>query len=137
VPGGGVGGERQRHRGARRRLADDERPAGGDAPPGAEAAAGVDVRAPRLRVERREAGGRRRVAERDDGRQREAREQARAGRAGGRGEGGEDTGAHHGAEAEDDGVADPQPAGEPLVGRHRGIIPRHPAGRAGRSAARA
>src|SRR5215218_9438159 len=50
----GIGAEGERHRGARCGLADDEAPAGEEAPPLAEALAAVDVGAARGRILRRE-----------------------------------------------------------------------------------
>ena len=79
-----VGGEGQRHRGARAGLADHEAPAGDEAPPLAEPLAAVDVRAAGGRVLRGELRGRDRVAVRDAGGEREPDQQPAAGRRGGR-----------------------------------------------------
>jgi hypothetical protein len=85
----GVGGERQRHRRAARELADDEAPAGEEAPRIAETLAAIDVRAPGLRIKCRERRRRRRVAVRDEPRNEKADQQAvarsaRSGRNGGK-----------------------------------------------------
>ena len=107
-----VGGERQCHRRARRRLADDEAPARQVAPPFAEPLAAVDVRAAGGRVLRRElrrGGG---VAERDRAGEREPEQQAAAGRLGRRREGREDPGPDHRAEADHDGLAGAEAARE-------------------------
>ena len=64
-PGNDVRAERDRHRRARRRLADDEPEPGEEPPPLAETLAAVDVRPARRRVLRRELRRRDRVAVRD------------------------------------------------------------------------
>ena len=119
-PATAYGRERQRHRRARRRLADHEAPAGQEAPPLAEPLAAVDVRAAGGRVLRRELRRRDGVAVRDAGGEREADEQPAARRLGGRRERREDARADHRAEPDHDGVARTEAAGERAVTSHRG-----------------
>jgi hypothetical protein len=104
VRGPGVDADRERHRRARGRLADDEAPAGCVTPERAESLAAVDVGSPRLRVERRKPRRRRRVAVGDDGRDAEADEQARTRRGRRGGQNDEDAGADHRAEPDRHGV---------------------------------
>ncbi len=126
----GIGGERQCHRGAARGLADDETPAGGETPPVAESFAAVDVGAARGRVLGGQLCGRRGVAERDDGGDEEADQQAGPGGLRGGGERGEDPGADHGAEPDEDGVDGSETAGERRVRGHSGTL-LHPGGALG------
>ena len=115
----GVGAERQRHRRARRGLADDESPPGEKAPPITEPLPAVDVRSPRRRILRRELRRRGRIAVRDDGCDREPDEEPATRRRGRRGERGEDSRADHRRKPDDDRVARPEAAREHRRRAHR------------------
>ena len=113
-----IGRERQRHRGARRGLADHEPPPGQEAPPLAEALAAVDVRPAGGRVLRCKLRRRDRVAVRDARRDHEADQQSAPGSRRGGAERREDAGADHRAEPDDDGVARSELARERAALRH-------------------
>ena len=115
-----VGTEGQRHGRAAGGLADHEPPSGEEPPQVAQPLAPVDVGAARRRVERGELRGRRGVAVRHTRGQSQTDEQPTAGGRGGRADRGEDAGADHRPEADDDRVEGAEPTrGSRLGGSDR------------------
>ena len=117
-----VVGERQRHRGTARDLADDETPTRQCPKERRQALATVDVRSTRLRIQRGERRRRRGIAIGDGCGHEQAQQQVSTGRCARRRERREDACADHRAETDDDGVERPEPARK--TRRRWSIVPR-------------
>ncbi len=114
--GDDIRAEGQRDGGTGRRLADEEGPAGGKAPPRSEPFSSVDVRAAGCRVDGGELSGRDGVAERHERCDHQTQQQpgARGSRRGA--ERREHAGADHRTQADEHGVAKAEPASQTWIG---------------------